>query len=78
MAVCEFGAIKGILYKEKSVPQEIMATCICEFGVIKGAIGRGRTVYQKYIISLKTSFSTPLYIRHSLSLTIPPFLKITI
>ena len=42
MAVCEFGAKKGLLYKEKYVPQEIMA--ICEFGVIKGAIGRGRTV----------------------------------
>ena len=34
MAVCEFGIIKGLLYKEKSVPKEIMA--ICEFGVIKG------------------------------------------
>ena len=33
MAVCEFGAIKGLLYKEKSVPKEIMA--IFEFGVIK-------------------------------------------
>ena len=43
MAVCEFGIIKGLLYKEISVPQEIMV--ICEFGVIKGAIGRGRTVH---------------------------------
>ena len=34
MAVCEFGVIKGLLYKAKSVPQEIMA--MCEFGVIKG------------------------------------------
>ena len=34
MAVCEFGVIKRLLYKEKSVPQEILA--ICEFGVIKG------------------------------------------
>ena len=41
MAVCEFGVIKGLLYKKKSVPQKIMV--ICEFGVIKGAIGRGRT-----------------------------------
>ena len=34
MAVCEFGVIKVLLYKKKSVPQKIMV--ICEFGVIKG------------------------------------------
>ena len=34
MVVCEFGVIKGLLYKGNSVPQEIMA--ICEFGIIKG------------------------------------------
>ena len=48
MAVCEFGVLKGLLYKEKSVPQEIMA--ICEFGIIKGAIGRGRTEYDPKIL----------------------------
>ena len=46
MAVCEFGIIKGLLYKEKSVPQEIMV--ICEFGVIKGGDRSGRTVLIKW------------------------------
>ena len=46
MAVCEFGTKKGLLYKEKSVPQEIMA--ICEFGVIKGGDRSGENCIFKY------------------------------
>ena len=49
MAVCEFGIIKRLLYKGKSVPQEIMA--ICEFGIIKGVIGRGRTVHCTRVVN---------------------------
>ena len=45
MAVCEFGIIKGLLYKEKSVPEEIMA--ICEFGVIKGGDRSGENCITK-------------------------------
>ena len=45
MAVCEFGIIKGLLYQEKSVPQEIMA--ICEFGVIKGGDRSGGELYME-------------------------------
>ena len=50
MAVCEFGVIKGLLYKEKSVPQEIMA--ICEFGIIKGGDRSGENCSCFFILPM--------------------------
>ena len=51
MAVCEHGIIKGLLYKEKSVPQEIMV--ICEFGIIKGGDRSGENCTYMILVSYK-------------------------
>ena len=49
MAVCEFGVKKGLLYKEKSVPQE--SVVICEFGVIKWGDRSGENCTQSFFVS---------------------------